>query len=128
MAEGEYCRVHFRVRAPTSIGQVVGLGGTSNRLGNFDKNRITPLVTTPDSYPIWYTKDPIVIPRYQICQYKYCTIEGGSFRSFERSDIMRTLKPEDPDTYIEDVFNPLRLEFSVVNEATSIFASTPTKF
>jgi hypothetical protein len=98
MAEGQYCRVHIRVRAKTAIGQGVAVGGSSNRLGNYDKESVIHLVTTPDSYPVWYTEEPIVLPKYQVCSYKYCTVEGGNVRAFERVEHVRTLKPEDVDT------------------------------
>jgi trehalose 6-phosphate synthase/phosphatase len=110
MAEGQYCRVHLRVRAQTSIGQTVAVGGSCKAMGNFNKNRVIHLVTTPDSYPVWYTQKPIILPRFQVAQYKYCTVEGGIVRAFERVDAIRTLRPDDSDTYIEDIFNPLRLE------------------
>ena len=115
MAEGQYCRVHVRVHARTSIGQTVGIGGSCKAFGNFDKTRVIHLVTTPDSFPIWYTEKPIILPRFQVSQYKYCTVEGGSVRAFERVETLRTLRPDDTDTYIEDSFNPLRLEGSGID-------------
>jgi trehalose 6-phosphate synthase/phosphatase len=120
MAEGQYCRVYFRVRAPTSIGQSVAVGGSANQLGNFDRNRVIHLVTTPDAYPVWYSAEPIIVPRYQLSQYKYCTVEGGNVRSFERLDSVRTLRPDAFDYYVEDVFNPLRLESSAFDSEANL--------
>jgi len=115
MAEGQNCRVHIRVSAPTAIGQTVAIGGSCKAMGNFDKSRVIHLVTTPDSYPVWYTEKPIILPRFQISQYKYCTVEGGTVRAFERVEVARMMRPNDMDTYIEDTFNPLRLEGSGID-------------
>jgi hypothetical protein len=35
-------------------------------IGCFDKKKIIPLVTTPDSYPVWYTLNPVVLPKGKI--------------------------------------------------------------
>ncbi len=120
MAEGHYSRVYIRVRAHTTIGQSVAVGGSSNQFGNFDKNRVIHLVTTPDSYPVWYSKEPIIMPRYQVSQYKYCTVEGGVVRSFERLDTVRTLSPDTIDFVLEDNFNPMRLESSAFDSEANL--------
>ena len=120
MAEGQYSRVYIRVRAKTAIGQTVAVGGSSNQFGNFDKNRVIHLVTTPDSYPVWYSKEPIIMPRYQVSQYKYCTVEGGIVRSFERLDTVRTLRPDKIDFVLEDTFNPMRLESSAFDSEANL--------
>jgi len=120
MAEGQNCRVHIRVSAPTAIGQTVAIGGSCKAMGNFDKARVIHLVTTPDSYPIWYTEKPIILPRFQISQYKYCTVEGGTVRAFERVEVARMMRPNDMDTYIEDTFNPLRLEGSGIDSEQNL--------
>lgn len=108
------------MRAPTSIGQSVAVGGSANQLGNFDKSRVIHLVTTPDAYPVWYSKEPIIMPRYQLSQYKYCTVEGGNVRSFERLDSVRTLRPDTLDYHVEDNFNPLRLESSAFDSEANL--------
>lgn len=104
MSEGAYSRVHFRVHAETSIGQTIGIGGTCAPLGGLQKNRVVQLVTTPESYPIWYTATPIVIPRNKIIEYKYCVMEGGSCKFFENSESSRSFTSLYMDTMVEDVF------------------------
>jgi hypothetical protein len=83
IAGGEYCRVHFRVRCETVMGQTVALGGSTHQLGYFDKDKVVTLVTSPESYPVWYTLNPIVLPRHQLVHYKFCVMEAGSVRAFE---------------------------------------------
>src|SRR5688572_30215028 len=69
--KGDYCRLHVRVKAKVKIGQTVAISGSSASLGVFNKERVVKLVTTPDSYPIWYTLEPIILPREETVFYKY---------------------------------------------------------
>lgn len=106
--EGKYCRLHVRVRAETSMGQVVAIGGSSYSLGHFDEDKTVQLVTTPDSYPVWYTDAPIIVPRDQVIQYNYCIIEGGKVRAFESVE-KRTVISNEIDSVVEDEFKPQQL-------------------
>lgn len=55
ITSGKYCRVSFRVKASTLLGQTVAISGSGDTLGHFNKKLIVPLVTTPEAYPIWYS-------------------------------------------------------------------------
>jgi len=105
MFDGEYCRVHIRVRAETQLGEVVAIGGNVFSLGFFDKSKVVELVTTPDCYPVWYTAKPLVIPRQKVVQYKYCIVENGVCPGFEKIKEPRTFIPDKTDTLVEDVFD-----------------------
>jgi len=105
MFDGEHCRVHIRVRAESKIGQVVGIGGNLHALGYFQKAKVVTLVTTPESYPIWYTASPLVIPRQQILNYKYCIMENGVYKAFENLVNPRSFVGNDHDALIEDIFH-----------------------
>lgn len=83
MSSGQHCRVHFHVQAPTLIGQTIAVGGDCFSLGGFDVNKVIPLVTTPESYPVWYTQKPVILPRGQLVHYKYCILEAGTVKAFE---------------------------------------------
>lgn len=74
-------------------------------LGNFDTSRVVHLVTTPESYPVWYTLEPIVVPRGRSVSFNFCSIEGGIFKAFESAAI-RTLTPDRVDMIVEESFNP----------------------
>jgi trehalose 6-phosphate synthase/phosphatase len=108
MREGKYCRLHFRVKALTQLGQVVGVAGSSTTLGNYDTKKVIKLVTTPDSYPIWYTTDPIVVPRGRSFSYCFCILEGGIFKAYELNS-PRNLIAEKVDILIEEIFHPNQL-------------------
>ena len=45
-----------------------------------------PLVTTPEDYPIWRTKTPILIPRGAAYLYHYSVFNGGKFQRKEETD------------------------------------------
>ena len=70
MIDGRITRLHFRVKAATQLGQVVAVRTLACRV--HDESRpvdidsfqweTTQLVTTPEAYPIWYSKNPLIIP------------------------------------------------------------------
>lgn len=99
-SKGDFCRLHLRVRASTRAGQFVGVTGLTVESSH------VRLVTTPDSYPIWYTASPIVVPRCELLHYKYCIIEGGNVKVVERISPPRMLIPEEADLVLEDDFHP----------------------
>ena len=113
--EGEYIRVHFRVRCPIRLGQSLAISGSSFSLGNyttkrrklnllpriihiscitgnFNASKVFKLYTTPEAYPIWFTNvdTPVLIHKKEILheegvRYNYCLLEGGLVKAFERS-------------------------------------------
>ena len=90
------------------MGQKVGVGGSVSTLGNFDISRVVHLVTTPESYPVWYTLEPIVVPRGRTVNYSFCTVEGGISKAFESANV-RTVTPDRVDLVVEEMFNPQKL-------------------
>ena len=85
MADGSFMRVHARVRAETKLGQVVAIALSTS--SHFDKSSaIEMLVTTPESYPVWYTKTPLIVPSGQATHYRYCLVEGNAVSAFEVLD------------------------------------------
>ena len=78
---GEFVRVTFRVRCETRLGQSVSVNGSTFSMGSMNLKNIIPLYTTPESYPIWYTLQPILIPREELLPpnyvtYRFCITEG----------------------------------------------------
>lgn len=118
---GEYCRVHIRVRSETVMGQTVAVSGSTYQLGYFDREKVVQLVTSPESYPVWYTLHPIVLPKHQLVHYKFCIMEGGSMRAFENS-APRTFMPDISDTVIEGTFNPTNLVGSGADSEMNLLA------
>ncbi len=100
--KGEYCRIFFRVVANLEFGQCIGVGGNNAALGHYDKDKVIQLVTTADSFPIWYSLEPIVIRREEEVLYNYCIIENGAFKQFEAMHDPRVLIATQTDVVVED--------------------------
>lgn len=120
--EGDFCRLHFRVKSLTEIGQVVAISGNNFALGNYKKDKVVQLVTTPESYPIWYTASPIVIPRGEIVHYRYCLVESGAVKAFEKLENSREFIADELDTVIEGEFTLLNLEGYGMDSEMELFA------
>lgn len=123
MTKGEFCRIHFRVYAPVSFGQTIGIFGNSSTLGHFNKDLIVPLVTTPQSYPIWYTDHPIVVPKddsAQEIEYNYVIIENGVCKAVEERE-HRKCATNKTDVVVEDSFTnpPSATSTAIPSAATS---------
>lgn len=92
---GEYSRIHIRVKCRSQIGQsvaVIGLG-----ISKFQK-----LVTSPQSYPIWSSAAPIIVPRGMDITYRYGLIEAGVLKMHEPKEKVRKLIADEDDVVIED--------------------------
>ena len=114
ISEGKFCRLHIRVRAEgCGHGCVVGIGGSCKALGYFDPRKALSLVTTPEAYPIWSTKTPLLVPADELLTYKFCLIEGGTFKAFEELPNPRSVIPNNIDTIIENIFNPSLVDRSM---------------
>jgi hypothetical protein len=99
---GDYCRLSIRVKCCSKIGQFVGVQGFGLAK---DENDYIKLVTTPEAYPVWFTSVPIVIPRGELVNYKYCVLEDGAVTFIEQVSNPRLLIPEGEDTVVEDEFD-----------------------
>lgn len=103
---GKYCRIHFRVKANAELGQTIGVTGSVSTLGNFNTKKVVQLVTTPESYPIWYTLEPVVVPKGRKVSYSFCIIESGRFKELEETACPRSFVPNEADVVIEEEFCP----------------------
>jgi trehalose-6-phosphate synthase/trehalose-6-phosphatase len=95
VSDSEFSRIHIRVKCHAQLGQsvaVIGLG----------ISKLLKLVTRPDSYPIWISPDPIVVPRGLEVGYRFGLIESGLLKLQEPVDIIRKITPVDDDVLLED--------------------------
>lgn len=126
---GEYGRVHIRVRCQASLGQTVGVCGSIETLGNFEKNKYLQLYTTPESYPVWSTLNPILVPLHKPVSYKYCLVENGDIKTHEKCD-NRHFSSNDVDLFLNDFFmmnemeSTIDLEQDLLNEMKLLSAAT----
>ena len=102
--EGKYSRVHFYVKANITLGQTLAISGNAWGLGHFTSSSVVPLVTSPESYPIWRTSEPIIILRGQKIQYRYVILEYGNVKQ-EKAEAIRSFTPMSLDEEIEDEFS-----------------------
>jgi trehalose 6-phosphate synthase/phosphatase len=118
-AGGDYSRLHLRVKCFAEIGQFVGVQGFGLTKGD---DHAIKLVTTPEAYPIWFTPTatPIVLPRGELVNYKYCLIEDGQVKAKEHVSNPRLLIPEEEDLVVEDEFRINETESKdVLDESSS---------
>ena len=78
--DGSYCRVHLRVHAKLQLGQAVAVLGDTNNFGGNKPAQAIRLYTTPESFPIWTTVQPIVVLRNKPLTYRYGIVEHGECR------------------------------------------------
>eukprot|EP01039_Chlorochromonas_danica_P010042 gene10042-11113_t len=117
--EGDLCCVHVRVKCSTLAGQSVGISGSSSAFQSADFPAV-PLVTTPESYPIWHSQHPIVLPRRMQVTYNYCIIEGGKIKAQEQALTPRVLVPEEAALVVEDEVAVDRLVGPLTNTSADI--------
>jgi len=129
--DGSYTRVHFRVKADTMLGQTIGVIGSCQSLGAYNQSRIIRLVTSPESYPVWFSLKPIVVPRGSKISYKYCLLEADEFVSYESRPITfnsrdsfdgdlngsRYLVPSTDDIELEDEIQLLTTSKSLLGDS-----------
>jgi lysophospholipase L1-like esterase len=73
----------FQITATTSLGESIGLVGSTAQFGQWDVTKCLRLRTSGDRYPLWWTEiaiDPNLVNRPKI-EYKYiCIDQGGQVR------------------------------------------------
>eukprot|EP00595_Chromulina_sp_UTEXLB2642_P002684 CAMPEP_0196762724 /NCGR_PEP_ID=MMETSP1095-20130614/2653_1 /TAXON_ID=96789 ORGANISM="Chromulina nebulosa, Strain UTEXLB2642" /NCGR_SAMPLE_ID=MMETSP1095 /ASSEMBLY_ACC=CAM_ASM_000446 /LENGTH=1168 /DNA_ID=CAMNT_0042114379 /DNA_START=78 /DNA_END=3584 /DNA_ORIENTATION=- len=122
--EGKFARIHFRVHCESQIGQEVTIYIAINDFGTIYSASYKPLllVTTPQSYPIWYSSDPVVVPKGSQVLYKFGLMEQGDLLAYEgipdnaintlttdRGNY-RVLSADMSDTLVDDTFDLTQLD------------------
>ena len=70
--------------APLLHGQSLSVLGSANSFGASVAANAVRLYTTPEAYPVWYTLDPLVVPRGVQVVYRYGVSEAGQVQVFEK--------------------------------------------
>ena len=97
----DYSRIHIRVKCETRIGESIGICGSSTALGNFSTAKVVQLYCSPETFPYWQSRHPIVVSENQPLAYNYCIIESGKFRVFEKRE-KRVIVPVAFEQYVDD--------------------------
>ena len=58
-----FSKVTFTVKAVVMPGETIMVSGDAEALGRFNQERAIRLYTTPETYPVWRTLEPVTIPR-----------------------------------------------------------------
>ena len=99
-------RVTFVVHAETGIGESLRLTGDVWSLGGFRPDRALELVTTPDTYPLWRTPRPVLLPTGRVTEYKYVLFKNKT--TFDKWEPIqahsRKLVPKGSVQKVEDQF------------------------
>jgi trehalose 6-phosphate synthase/phosphatase len=94
-------RVVFQFTSNTVYGEKIRVTGNHENLGNWDPSRAPVLSTDSNSYPLWITTSPIVLPLNSGIEYKYIYTNGSGFR-WEALQENRKLNLEHSSMIIED--------------------------
>lgn len=79
MLEVALGKVSFAYQCRLPFGQSLVLVGNSQALGRWLPTEGVPLVTNPQSYPMWTTATPIELPIGETIEYKYALRVKGEF-------------------------------------------------
>jgi hypothetical protein len=71
--------IHFFINARTVFGEIIGIVGNCNELGNWDPNLAKPLQTDLVSYPMW--KGSFSLPKNIHLEYKYILISKNNLKN-----------------------------------------------
>ncbi|CAM9720797.1 unnamed protein product [Discosporangium mesarthrocarpum] len=103
-SHGMFSRLHLTVTCHTDFGQTVRVSGSSLLAGVYDPTVALEMVTTPEEYPRWRTKKPIIVPRNFPHKYMYALFEGGKFLKWEGLSRPRKLVCDAPYVRQDDAF------------------------
>lgn len=68
-------KISFSVTAVVRAGETLMVSGDAPTLGRFNTSHALPLQTTPETYPLWRTAEPITVPRDYPLKYR-CVVSG----------------------------------------------------
>jgi trehalose 6-phosphate synthase/phosphatase len=74
-------------------------------IGKQDPSAALEMVTTPQEYPVWRTRKPIIVPRNEPHTYMYALFEGGKFKKWESLGAPRKLRCTQPLERVHDTFD-----------------------
>ena len=74
-------------------------------IGKQDPSAALEMVTTPEEWPVWRTRKPIIVPRNEPHNYMYALFEGNHFKKWETLGAPRKLRCTAPLERVHDVFD-----------------------
>ena len=83
--QNKYCFVQFKFNQRTSPGQEIHITGDTPSLGQWQVEKSEKMVTNQQEYPLWKSKENIMIQQDTEIQYKYLIFNKGKFQCWENS-------------------------------------------
>ena len=82
-SQNKVCFAQFKFCQKTCPGEEIHITGNIPSLGNWDVNKCEKMVTNQQEYPMWKTKENIIVQQDTEIQYKYLYFRGGKFVGWE---------------------------------------------
>ena len=83
--QNKYCFVQFKLCQKTSPGEEIHITGNIPSLGQWEVYKSEKMVTSQQDYPLWKSKENIIVQQDTEIQYKYLIFREGKFISWENS-------------------------------------------
>ena len=83
--QSKYCFVQFKFNQKTSPGQEIHITGNTPSLGQWQVEKSEKMVTNPQEYPLWKSKENIMVQQDTEIQYKYLYFNKGKFQCWENN-------------------------------------------
>ena len=83
--QNKYCFVQFKLCQKTSPGEEIHITGNIPSLGQWEVYKSEKMVTSQQEYPVWKSKENIIVQQDTEIQYKYLIFREGKFICWENS-------------------------------------------
>ena len=83
------CFVQFQLYQKTSPGEEIHVTGNIPSLGQWNVYQSEKMITNNDEYPVWKSRENIVVPQDTEIQYKYLIFYNKKFKSWENNENRR---------------------------------------
>ena len=91
-SQNKYCFVQFKYNHGTSPGEDIHITGNIPSLGLWNVYKSEKMVTNQTDYPVWKSKENIMVQQDTEIQYKYLIFRGGKFIRWENNNDNRKVK------------------------------------
>ena len=91
-SQNKFCFVQFKLCQKTSPGEDIHITGNTPSLGLWNVNKSEKMVTNQQEYPLWKSKESIIVQQDSEVQYKYLIFRGGKFIRWENINENRKVK------------------------------------
>ena len=91
-SQNKFCFVQFKLCQRTYPGEDIHITGNTPSLGLWNVYKSEKMVTNQADYPLWKSKESIIVQQDTEIQYKYLIFRGGKFIRWENNNDNRKVK------------------------------------